>query len=636
MKKILLIGLAISLSFGSFAQEKSAPKRTTKTINSLVKVEPTEESSTQRPDVSDFKAKGINEIPRVEIGKSANVYSVLLEEQRGMDYNDLGITSFTFRADPATYSTALNSGSIITVTSADGGTTWADHWMVLTETELNRYPSAVIYNPNGNTDASQAYALAAGPSHRGDGFDQNFFASMRLDDQNNHVEYIDKDDAYSGSQLTRFGLQACNNDFAHIVGPKYEDNGSNYATALVLNTMNGEFDGTQYAWEESDIDVELALRSTDGTTKNFWTFGSAWANDGSVGYAWMVGQLEDMIDDGGYQPIVFRSTDNGENWDAVEVMLSGNAVMAEYLIGTQKGEGPVWPLCDEVAGSVDKNGNLQMFVKATSTYSSHPDSIGYTYEGDLNYIFNLELNEDGVQNVMFVDSVMAGSVADDSEYAYAGKVGWGNRLSASKTADENIVFAVWTDTPNAVDFGDENARPDIKAAGRYVDGDFNDFPVTNFTEDDVYSGFFFFTYVAQNCKVEDGHIVIPTTTTVSPGEFGSNGELDVVTHYYIDGIKFATTVGLEDELLAENGVKVSQNAPNPFSGTTTIMISTETPADVKMEVRNMLGQVVYTSNEGRINNTLEVNLDAKQFTSGVYYYTITVGNNKTTKKMIVE
>ena len=142
--------------------------------------------------------------------------------------------------------------------------------------------------------------------------------------------------------------------------------------------------------------------------------------------------------------------------------------------------------------------------------------------------------------------------------------------------------------------------------------------------------------MAQNCKVEDGHIVIPTTTTVSPGEFGSNGELDVVTHYYIDGIKFATTVGLEDELLAENGVKVSQNAPNPFSGTTTIMISTETPADVKMEVRNMLGQVVYTSNEGRINNTLEVNLDAKQFTSGVYYYTITVGNNKTTKKMIVE
>ncbi|MCK5789111.1 MAG: hypothetical protein KAH32_08930, partial [Chlamydiia bacterium] len=458
MKKLILISLALTLSFGSFAQEKRTAKKTTKTINPAAVAEPTEARSTAKPNVSGLNTKGTNDITRVEIGKSANIYSVLLEEQRCMDYNnEVGVASFTFRADPATYPTALNSGSIITATSNDGGTTWSEHWVVLTETELNRYPSAVIYNPENNDDASQAYAVAAGPSHRGDGFDQNFFASMRLDDQNNSVLYIDKDAAYSGSQLTRFGMQACDNGYTHIVGSKYQDNGSNYSTEMVINTMAGEFEGTEFSWEESDIDVDLALRN-DGTTKNLWTFGTAWSNDGAIGYTWMVGQLESMLDDGGYQPIVFRSTDNGENWDEVEVMLADNEVISEYLIGTQQGTEAVWPLCGEVAGSVDKNGNLQMFISATSTFSMHPDSIGYSYTGDLDYIFNLELNADGVQNVLFVDSIMGGNVADDSEFAYGGTTGWGNRLSSSKTADENAIFVVWSDTPNAVDFNNENAK----------------------------------------------------------------------------------------------------------------------------------------------------------------------------------
>jgi len=636
MRKLILIGLALTLSFGSFAQEKRTAKKTLKTINPASTVEPSIESSTKKPTVSELNTKGTNEIVRTEIGKSANIYSVLLEEQRCMDYNnEVGVSSFTFRADPTTYPTALNSGSIVTMTSNDGGANWTEHWVVLTETELNRYPSAVIYNPAGNTDASQAYAVAAGPSHRGDGFDQNFFGSMRLDDQNNNVEYIDKDAAYSGSQLTRFGMQACEDGYTHIVGAKYVDNGSNYSTDLVINTMNGEFDGTEFSWEESDIDVELALRN-DGTTKNFWTFGSAWSNDGSVGYTWMIGQLESMLDDGGYQPIVFRSTDNGENWDEVEVMLADNEVISEYLIGTQQGTAAVWPLCGEVAGSVDMNGNLQMFIAAKSTFSMHPDSINYSYTGDLDYIFNLELNADGVQNVMFVDSIMAGSVADDSEFAYAGKVGWGNRLSSSKTDDEHAVFVVWTDTPNAADFNDENAKPDIKAAGRFVDGNFTDFPVTNFTADDLFTGYYFFTYVSQHAKIENNYVVIPMTTTLTPTEYGSNSELDAVTHTYLDGVKYLLVDGVNDGISSASTVKVSQNTPNPFNGSTTITVTTETSADVMVEVSNIMGQTIYTSHEGRVNGSKEITLSANNMEAGVYFYTVTVGNNKTTKKMIVK
>ena len=638
MKRLVLLGLALTLSLGSFAQDKKAAKKTRKTINLITKVEPQTETTTKKPIFSGLNAKGTNVITRSEIGKSANIYSVLLEEQRGMDYNNaVGVTSFTFRADPETYPTAINSGSIITATSVDGGTNWTENWLALTETELNRYPSGVIYNPSGNTDATQAYAVAAGPTNVGGSWTQNFFGSIRLDGQNGDIKFIDKDDTYSGSQLTRFGMQSCENGYTHIVGPKYQDNGSNYSTEMLINTMAGEFDGTEFSWEESDIEVELALRN-DGTTKNFWTFGTAWSNDGSVGYTWMIGQLENMVDDGGYQPIVFRTSDNGNSWDEVEVMLADNEVISEYLIGTQQGTAAVWPLCGEVAGSVDINGNLQMFIKATSTFSMHPDSIGYTYQDDLDYIFNLELNADGVQNVLFVDSVMAGTVADDSDYAYAGKVGWGNRLSSSKTEDENAVFAVWTDTPNAADeYNNENARPDIKAAGRFVDGgDFTDFPVTNFTAENIYTGYYFFIYVSQHAKIQNGHVIIPTTTTIDPSEYSSNSELDAVTHTYIDGITYLWEVGINESISTSNGINVSQNTPNPFNGSTKITVTSETSADVTVEISNIMGQNIYTSNEGRINGSKDITLNASHLKAGVYFYTVTVGSNKTTKKMIVK
>ena len=636
MRKLILIGLALTLSFGSFAQEKRTAKKTNKTINPASVVEPTEARSTARPNVSGLNTKGTNDITRVEIGKSANIYSVLLEEQRCLDYNnEVGVTAFTFRADPATYPTAINSGSIITATSSNGGANWSENWLALTTDELNRYPSGVVYNPSGNTDATQAYAVAAGPVSVAGAWEQNFFGSIRLDGENGHLEFINKDAGYSGSQLTRFGMQACENGYTYIVGPKYQDDGAGYSTELVINTMAGEFDGTVFSWEESDIDVDLALRN-DGTTKNIWTFGSAWSNNGAVGYTWMIGQLESMVDDGGYQPIVFRSTDSGDNWDEVEVMLADNEVISEYLIGTQQGTEAVWPLCSEVAGSVDNNGNLQMFISAKSTFSMHPDSIGYSYTGDLDYIFNLELNADGVQNVLFVDSIMGGNVADDSEYAYGGTTGWGNRLSSSKTDDEKAIFVIWSDTPNAADFNNENAKPDIKAAGRFTDGDFTDFPVTNFTADDLYTGYYFFIYASQHAKIENGYVVIPTTTTVTPTEYGSNGELDAVTHTYLDGVKYLWVEGVNDGISSATAVKVSQNTPNPFNGSTRITVTTETSADVTIEVTNIMGQTIYTSNEGRINGSKEITLNANNMEAGVYFYTVTVGNNRITKKMIVK
>ncbi|NPD48250.1 hypothetical protein [Lentimicrobium sp. S6] len=154
---------------------------------------------------ANYDFKGVQAVERVYIGNSANIWSVLLEEQRYLDYNtEIGTYAFTFRTDPATYPEALNSGNIITATSTDGANTWDNTWMMQTEYAC-RYPSVVIYNPEGNTDPDEAYIVSCGPNSN-DGWHENFRATSKVNGDDLVQEVIPVDPNWSGSQMLRNGL----------------------------------------------------------------------------------------------------------------------------------------------------------------------------------------------------------------------------------------------------------------------------------------------------------------------------------------------------------------------------------------------------------------------------------------------
>ncbi len=631
MKKLLLFGLALSLSFGAMADGKHDVKKGTKSIKAKNKIEAIVNPTQPTPMVvPELNFKGTQAVERVYIGKSANVYSVLLEEQRGLDYNnELGTYAFTFRTDPDTYPAANNSGNIITATSQDGDS-WTDTWLINTD-DAGRYPSGVVFNPEGNTDPAEAYVVGVGPVSTGT-WTHNFFASAKINGDNHNLQLIEKDASVSGSQLVRNGLTATSDGYAHIVASKWQDNGSQVATELSMNVWNGEFNGDSFDWEEVDVEVDLALRA-DGTVKQLWSFGTAWSTDGTVGYMWLKGISADV--ENGYQPIVFKSTNQGEDWEEIEIILEDNEALAEYLTPTNRFEGPVWPYVTELDGVVDANGNLQMFINTTSCSTTHPDSSNYVYTNALNYVYNLEIDDAGVQNVIFIDSIMGADVPTDGANALGGAAGWGARLRASRTPDGTAVFAVWTDSEDPESTDGENANPNIKAAGRMIDGDFSDFPVTNFTADDLYAGFYYFINVGQICRIADNHVNIPVTTSITPAEFSSGEELTPTTHNFVKGIKFPWTVGI-NKLEAVSNISVSQNNPNPFTGSTTIELTSAVSAPVMVEVSNLMGQSVYTLNAGTINNTMKVELPANDLQSGVYFYTVTIAGESVSKKMIVE
>lgn len=94
----------------------------------------------------------------------------------------------------------------------------------------------------------------------------------------------------------------------------------------------------------------------------------------------------------------------------------------------------------------------------------------------------------------------------------------------------------------------------------------------------------------------------------------------------------------ETQLSNEPGsYELSQNYPNPFNPSTTIKFTLPSAANVSLKVFDQLGRLVNVLSEGYRNaGSYEVDFNASNFTSGVYFYRLTSdGGVDITKKMLL-
>tara|TARA_R110000868_G_scaffold259361_4_gene517244 strand:+ start:9843 stop:10652 length:810 start_codon:yes stop_codon:yes gene_type:complete len=92
----------------------------------------------------------------------------------------------------------------------------------------------------------------------------------------------------------------------------------------------------------------------------------------------------------------------------------------------------------------------------------------------------------------------------------------------------------------------------------------------------------------------------------------------------------------EDEQVFPSTLKLEQNYPNPFNPSTTISYQLATPAQVKLQVFNLLGKEVATLVNGfQTSGGQSVTWNASQVPSGIYMYRITAGDAVSTKRMML-
>ncbi len=157
----------------------------------------------------------------------------------------------------------------------------------------------------------------------------------------------------------------------------------------------------------------------------------------------------------------------------------------------------------------------------------------------------------------------------------------------------------------------------------------------NFTGDDLYAGFYFFHYLSELTPKYGDFYNLPISSTLTITEYNANDPLAPATTTYLSGLGW-TYVGIDDNSAANaTDITVGQNIPNPATGNTSIEISSSTVAPVTVEVSNMIGQTVQTVNAGVINGTMKVNLDVSNLEAGVYFYTVTIANERVSNRMIV-
>jgi len=271
-------------------------------------------------------------------------------------------------------------------------------------------------------------------------------------------------------------------------------------------------------------------------------------------------------------------------------------------------------------------------------YSQHPDSLGYTYSYENGSFFEFSFEQDGQWFCHYIAHPQTRGVAtEDSPFiAASGNIGWDMRLQASRTDDGSKVFAVWTDTDWAFwGMADSiNLYPDVMVWGRDVNTNMNS-AVKNVTYLEEGMGESHFMFVSPVAMDKAGVYTIPLS--ISDINTNALNADEPIAHYYLQGAEIVDYPNVGVQEAAKTSKLAITNYPNPFTGTTIINVNLNKSAQVSLVVSSLTGQVVSNVNYGFMGAGAQtLTFDGSNLTSGIYFYTLTIGDQRATNKMIIK
>jgi hypothetical protein len=99
---------------------------------------------------------------------------------------------------------------------------------------------------------------------------------------------------------------------------------------------------------------------------------------------------------------------------------------------------------------------------------------------------------------------------------------------------------------------------------------------------------------------------------------------------------FAYSPEINVDIEAPKVFALEQNYPNPFNPTTSIKYSIAKEGFVNISIYNALGEKVGSLvNELKKAGNYEINFDAREFASGIYFYRMESGSFISIKKMML-
>jgi len=446
---------------------------------------------------------------------------------------------------------------------------------------------------------------------------------------------------------------ASNGDTIHLICNFWSDEGTvpDYIKDGITNPMtySRSYDGGA-TW----VDEHILLPGYDSAT---YSFGSA------DNYAIDVQGSTVAIATGrrGVDLTLWKSEDNGDNW-TVSKPLPFDIVWGEAYIPRDSflltSDGSLDLLLDDAGNVHIASGMVAVFDEDTTDdgLMSVLNMYGLYHWSENQPIFKLcgnpiDMDEapDPVTgaNWSFADETMASLTNGQppSGLAYAaryGSTGISTHPSISKDSKGNIFITY--DSPIEIIQHDFNAN--LRDINVVYSSD------TGATWSDAQNATQLRTKEAvfgSQSRIADDHIHFIFQADEYPGtHLQNNGNTglhpnDEVGIYYaaiptaeiMAGNLGANTLSVSQEKEAKVFV-VSQNYPNPFEGMTTVTIYNRAGAEMNLEIIDILGQRVMSKDLGyKTAGNHEIVIDGTSLNAGIYFYTLSAGDHKVTRKMKV-
>ncbi len=588
-----------------------------------------------------------------EIGGSANGFSILGTRQYLWVDDNINAVSFTHRmlAFPG-------SGWVGYDYSIDGGESFTTDIQVYDPALNNgfnaRYPQGALYNPAGNTDPANAVFGYFAPTLDGSSGSGTWGG------------YAYGTTMFTGTGVPTLHSTTSDVDFTQDVPDGYTI--SSQGLAIAVDVEEIEFIYTDnmivtkgyFNPETNDFDmvrdhVEMPGGGTNPTTGDLARVPNvkvAFSPDGSVGFIAYLSNNDENDDnsEGCYHPILYKTTDGGENWDGpFNVQLGGDDGIPAILnfltdeIIAEMFEAPV-PDRDEIPFStafeidltVDNFGNPHLIFNVGvgnqefSFFSSYGGNTGCQGCVAMTHVFSVDGGESWMGDTLCTVKTFRG------EFPYTGgdPIGVDNRPYTASTMDGSKIFFSWIDT-DINEIGD-NTSPDIYCIGYDVmNNSYSEKNNVTFLTNAMWQA-----YMASGSKYvfdnNDGSYTIPFVyQEINPGDL-----LDPVQFYYIDNFvltdeDLAAIVGIEKPKTVSH--HLSNNFPNPCNDITRLRLHLEHTALVSYNISNLLGQVVYHGDKSKLSQGNHVlSMDVSSLKTGVYFYNVTIDGKTETGKMLVK
>jgi hypothetical protein len=165
-----------------------------------------------------YSQKEVNYVYRYQIGTAANINSALREEAKNISYNaELNLIAASFILDTNSYPEVEETGAIgfFYGDFSSEYIIWEDPLILYNPSTNNLksdFPSAILFNQEGNSDPTQAFAVAQSPVFDEEGKAHKLFAVSRLDGQESNAHIIENTSTDEDGYWNQFGLCQAGNE----------------------------------------------------------------------------------------------------------------------------------------------------------------------------------------------------------------------------------------------------------------------------------------------------------------------------------------------------------------------------------------------------------------------------------------